>query len=133
MIHICIMYHGKRIVKIVISFINFHHFILDFGQFFGSHALCMYTCIQPCPLCCCSSSTLEELGMIVNVPYTQGKWEGPLVRDQVTLSILPDVTVPAQVACITESQGFFINSSNWQGILGLAYAKIARVSQKMHH
>ncbi|XP_064604914.1 beta-secretase 1-like [Liolophura sinensis] len=73
-----------------------------------------------------NSSTLEELGMMVNVPYTQGKWEGPLVRDQVTLSILPDITVPAQVACITDSQGFFINASNWQGILGLAYAKIAR-------
>lgn len=62
------------------------------------------------------------------VPYTQGKWEGELGTDLVTIPHGPNVTVRANIAAITESDKFFINGSNWEGILGLAYAEIARVS-----
>jgi len=64
----------------------------------------------------------------VYVPYTQGKWEGELGTDLVTIPHGPNVTVRANIAAITESDKFFINGSNWEGILGLAYAEIARVS-----
>lgn len=61
------------------------------------------------------------------VPYTQGKWEGELGTDLVSIPHGPNVTVRANIAAITESDKFFINGSNWEGILGLAYAEIARV------
>lgn len=63
------------------------------------------------------------------VPYTQGKWEGELGTDLVTIPHGPNVTVVANIAAITDSDKFFINGSNWEGILGLAYAEIARVSK----
>lgn len=63
------------------------------------------------------------------MPYTQGKWEGELGTDLVTIPHGPNVTVRANIAAITESDKFFINGSNWEGILGLAYAEIARVGQ----
>lgn len=61
------------------------------------------------------------------MPYTQGKWEGELGTDLVSIPHGPNVTVRANIAAITESDKFFINGSNWEGILGLAYAEIARV------
>lgn len=88
----------------------------------------------PCPaftlaLCHrCRSSTYRDLRKGVYVPYTQGKWEGELGTDLVTIPHGPNVTVRANIAAITESDKFFINGSNWEGILGLAYAEIARVS-----
>ena len=61
------------------------------------------------------------------MPYTQGKWAGFLAQDTVAMPGL-DTTIPdATIACITESQNFFINGSHWEGILGLGYAEIARV------
>lgn len=72
------------------------------------------------------SSTYESRGTTVEVPYTQGKWKGILGSDIVTLTDAGNITVRADLACITESSNFFINGSNWQGILGLAYADIAR-------
>lgn len=63
------------------------------------------------------------------MPYTQGKWEGELGTDLVSIPHGPNVTVRANIAAITESDKFFINGSNWEGILGLAYAEIARVSE----
>lgn len=74
------------------------------------------------------SSTYESQDITVEVPYTQGKWKGILGSDMVTLNGASNITVRANLACITESSNFFINGSNWQGILGLAYADIARVS-----
>ena len=64
------------------------------------------------------------------VPYTQGNWVGHLGHDIVTMTSLPSVSVEANIACIDSSENFFINGSNWQGILGLAYADVARVSSK---
>lgn len=77
---------------------------------------------------CSRSSTYRDLRKGVYVPYTQGKWEGELGTDLVTIPHGPSVTVRANIAAITKSDKFFINGSNWEGILGLAYAEIARVS-----
>ncbi|XP_061184875.1 beta-secretase 1-like [Saccostrea echinata] len=73
-----------------------------------------------------SSTTYKLIGISVYVPYTQGNWRGTLGSDLVTLTSLPNVTVRANIAFITESKQFFINGSNWQDILGLAYRSIAR-------
>ncbi|XP_061183759.1 beta-secretase 1-like [Saccostrea echinata] len=73
-----------------------------------------------------NSTTYKLIGTSVYVPYTQGNWRGTLGSDLVTLTSLPNVTVRANIAFITESKQFFINGSNWQGILGLAYRSIAR-------
>ncbi|KAJ1190025.1 hypothetical protein NDU88_006765 [Pleurodeles waltl] len=72
------------------------------------------------------SNTYRDLRKGVYVPYTQGKWEGDLGTDLVSIPHGPNVTVRANIAAITESDKFFINGSNWEGILGLAYAEIAR-------
>lgn len=80
-----------------------------------------------------SSSTYSLIGTSVYVPYTQGNWKGTLGSDLVTLTSLPNVTVTANIAFITESKQFFINGSNWQGILGLAYSSIARVIWIIKH
>lgn len=71
------------------------------------------------------SSTCKEIGTEVYVPYTQGNWIGILASDIVTTKSI-NVTARCNIAFITESSNFFINGSNWQGILGLAYAEIAR-------
>lgn len=95
--------------------------------------------LDPCSSCCGHatidfrlhfhrSSTYRDLRKGVYVPYTQGKWEGELGTDLVSIPHGPNVTVRANIAAITESDKFFINGSNWEGILGLAYAEIARVS-----
>lgn len=78
-----------------------------------------------------NSSTYSLIGTSVYVPYTQGNWKGTLGSDLVTLTSLPNVTVTANIAFITESTQFFINGSNWQGILGLAYSSIARPDQSV--
>ncbi|KAJ8316358.1 hypothetical protein KUTeg_006372 [Tegillarca granosa] len=72
------------------------------------------------------SSSYIEIGTEVYVPYTQGNWKGVLGTDLVTLTSLPNVQVRSNIAFITHSSNFFINGSNWQGILGLAYSQIAR-------
>ncbi|XP_074832877.1 beta-secretase 1 isoform X2 [Carettochelys insculpta] len=79
------------------------------------------------------SSTYRDLRKGVYVPYTQGKWEGELGTDLVTIPHGPNVTVRANIAAITESDKFFINGSNWEGILGLAYAEIARIIGGIDH
>lgn len=61
------------------------------------------------------------------VPYTQGRWEGELGTDLVSIPHGPNVSLRVNIAAITQSDRFFINGSNWEGILGLAYAEIARV------
>ena len=76
------------------------------------------------------SSTYRDIGKTVEVPYTEGKWSGVLGNDVVSITSLPNVTVHANIACITESEQFYINGSSWQGILGLGYANIARVRFK---
>lgn len=74
-----------------------------------------------------SSSSYRDLGRGVYVPYTQGRWEGELGTDLLSIPHGPNVSLRANIAAITQSDRFFINGSNWEGILGLAYAEIARV------
>ena len=62
------------------------------------------------------------------MPYTSGEWRGELLRDNVTLVALPDVSVVANIAGIEETSNFFLNDSLWQGILGLGFPELARVS-----
>ena len=74
------------------------------------------------------SSTYHDLNRKVYVPYTQGEWRGELGEDFATIPMShPNVSVMVNIASITYSEEFFINESNWQGILGLGYADIARV------
>lgn len=77
------------------------------------------------------SSTYRDLRKSVYVPYTQGKWEGELGTDIISIPHGPNVSVRANIAAITESDKFFINGSNWEGILGLAYAEIARPDENL--
>lgn len=74
------------------------------------------------------SSTYEKLGRSVKVPYTIGSWSGDLGEDEIRMSTFSDTAVRANIACINQAEHFFINESDWQGILGLGYAGIARVS-----
>ena len=39
----------------------------------------------------------------------------------------PNATVRVSVAAIMSSENFFINGSNWEGILGLGYSRLAKV------
>ncbi len=78
-------------------------------------------------VCVDSSSSYRDLGRSVYVPYTQGRWEGELGTDLLSIPHGPNVSLRANIASITQSDRFFINGSNWEGILGLAYAEIARV------
>ncbi|XP_063439902.1 beta-secretase 1-like [Mytilus trossulus] len=71
------------------------------------------------------SSSYKEVGTQIYVPYTQGNWKGVLATDLVKPKSL-NVSSRSNIAFITESNNFFINGSNWQGILGLAYAEISR-------
>ncbi|XP_038058272.1 beta-secretase 1-like isoform X2 [Patiria miniata] len=73
------------------------------------------------------SQTYRDLNRKVYVPYTQGEWRGELGEDVATIPTShPNISVTVNVVSITYSEEFFLNESNWQGILGLAYADIAR-------
>ncbi|KAK2881629.1 hypothetical protein Q8A67_018897 [Cirrhinus molitorella] len=77
------------------------------------------------------SLSYRDLGRSVYVPYTQGRWEGELGTDLVSIPHGPNVSLRANIAAITQSDRFFINGSNWEGILGLAYAEIARPDETL--
>lgn len=62
------------------------------------------------------------------VRYTQGNWEGELGLDLVSMPQGPNGTVVINLSAILSSEGFFLPDINWQGILGLAYPLLARVS-----
>ncbi|XP_033970465.1 beta-secretase 1 isoform X2 [Trematomus bernacchii] len=77
------------------------------------------------------SGSYRDQGRSVYVPYTQGRWEGELGTDLVSVPHGPNATLRANIAAITQSDRFFINGSNWEGILGLAYADIARPDETL--
>uniref|UniRef100_A0A8B9J9C1 Beta-secretase 1 n=1 Tax=Astyanax mexicanus TaxID=7994 RepID=A0A8B9J9C1_ASTMX len=77
------------------------------------------------------STSYKDLGRSVYVPYTQGRWEGELGTDLVSVPHGPNMSLRANIAAITQSDRFFINGSNWEGILGLAYAEIARPDETL--
>jgi len=72
------------------------------------------------------STTFVPQATEVYVPYTQGTWRGHLGKDFVFVPSLANFSVKANIACIKESENFFMNGSHWEGILGLAYSEIAR-------
>eukprot|EP00112_Aurelia_sp_Birch-Aquarium-sp1_P021149 Seg562.4 transcript_id=Seg562.4/GoldUCD/mRNA.D3Y31 product="Beta-secretase 1" protein_id=Seg562.4/GoldUCD/D3Y31 len=72
------------------------------------------------------SVTAVDLHRPVAVPYTQGNWEGELLTDLIKFIDGPNATVRVNVAAILSSENFFINGSNWEGILGLGYARLAK-------
>ncbi|XP_043191787.1 beta-secretase 1-like isoform X2 [Amphibalanus amphitrite] len=71
------------------------------------------------------STTLRPLHVSVDVPYSQGSWRGELVSDVVRLPETNAPTVRCDVALIQRSTNFYINGSEWQGIVGLAYRQLA--------
>ncbi|ELU01781.1 hypothetical protein CAPTEDRAFT_153768 [Capitella teleta] len=73
-----------------------------------------------------NSSTFSATQKQVSVPYTQGNWQGYLATDVVTIPSMNITVDDATLSCIYSSENFFINGSNWQGILGLGYSQIAR-------
>ncbi|XP_056613487.1 beta-secretase 1 isoform X1 [Triplophysa dalaica] len=77
------------------------------------------------------STSYRDLVHSVYVPYTQGRWEGELGTDLVSIPHGPNVSLRVNIAAITQSDRFFINGSNWEGILGLAYAEIARPDETL--
>ena len=72
--------------------------------------------------------TFIDLNRAVTVPYTQGNWEGELGTDLIRFIDSPNATVRVNIATIQTSENFFINGSNWEGILGLGYASLAKVT-----
>lgn len=64
----------------------------------------------------------------VSVMYTQGNWEGRLGSDMLRFIDGPNATVRVEVASILSSQQFFINGSFWEGILGLGYPRLSKVT-----
>jgi len=72
------------------------------------------------------SITAVDLHRPVAVPYTQGNWEGALLTDVIHFIDGPNATVRVNVAAILSSENFFINGSNWEGILGLGYPRLAK-------
>ena len=72
------------------------------------------------------SSTFTDLKLPVEVPYTQGNWRGVLGSDLIRFINAPNGTVRVNIATIVSSERFFINGSNWQGILGLGYAHLSK-------
>jgi len=71
--------------------------------------------------------TFTSLNRPVAVPYTQGNWQGELGTDFIRFIDAPNATVNVNVALIKNSENFFINGSNWEGILGLGYAHLSKV------
>lgn len=63
----------------------------------------------------------------VSVIYTQGSWAGRLGSDIVRFVDGPNASARVEVASILTSEQFFINGSMWEGILGLAYARLSKV------
>ena len=78
---------------------------------------------------CYSSQTFMNLSTYVHVTYTQGSWSGFLGTDAVKITSLPNLaTFHPNFVVMTVASDFFVNGSNWQGILGLAYSEIAQAS-----
>lgn len=77
---------------------------------------------------CLRSTSYQDLNRPVAVPYTQGNWEGKLGSDVLRFVEGPNATVRVNVAAILSSENFYINGSMWEGILGLGYARLSKVS-----
>eukprot|EP00117_Sycon_ciliatum_P011753 scpid61150/ scgid13092/ Beta-secretase 2; Aspartic-like protease 56 kDa; Aspartyl protease 1; Beta-site amyloid precursor protein cleaving enzyme 2; Down region aspartic protease; Memapsin-1; Membrane-associated aspartic protease 1; Theta-secretase len=72
------------------------------------------------------STSYNGAGSRVSVTYTEGYWEGDLAHDRLSISQFTPLIV--QLEAIDASQDFFVQGADWQGILGLAYASLAKPS-----
>lgn len=73
------------------------------------------------------SSTYRPKGFDVTVKYTQGSWTGFVGEDVVTIPKGFNSSFLVNIATIFESENFFLPGIRWNGILGLAYATLAKV------
>ncbi|XP_044940416.1 beta-secretase 2 isoform X2 [Mustela putorius furo] len=73
------------------------------------------------------SSTYRSKGFDVTVKYTQGSWTGFVGEDIVTIPKGFNSSFLVNIATIFESENFFLPGIKWNGILGLAYAALAKV------
>ncbi|TKC46002.1 hypothetical protein EI555_012544 [Monodon monoceros] len=73
------------------------------------------------------SSTYRPKGFDVTVKYTQGSWTGFVGEDVVTIPKGFNSSFLVNIATIFESENFFLPGIKWNGILGLAYATLAKV------
>ncbi|XP_023597911.1 beta-secretase 2 [Trichechus manatus latirostris] len=77
------------------------------------------------------SSTYRYKGFDVTVKYTQGSWTGFMGEDVVTIPKGFNSSFVVNVATIFESENFFLPGIKWNGILGLAYATLAKPSSSL--
>ncbi|KAM5281349.1 beta-secretase 2 isoform 2-T2 [Ctenodactylus gundi] len=77
------------------------------------------------------SSTYRPKGFDVTVKYTQGSWTGSVGQDVVTIPKAFNTSFLVNVATIFESENFFLPGIKWNGILGLAYATLAKPSSSL--
>ncbi|XP_023571689.1 beta-secretase 2 isoform X3 [Octodon degus] len=77
------------------------------------------------------SSTYRSKGVDVTVKYTQGSWTGFVGEDVVTIPKAFNSSFLVNVATIFESENFFLPGIKWNGILGLAYATLAKPSSSL--
>ncbi|XP_069744956.1 beta-secretase 2 [Narcine bancroftii] len=77
------------------------------------------------------STTYKPLNLEVSVRYTQGSWVGKLGMDYIAIPKGFNATVPINIATILQSEDFFLPGIKWQGILGMAYKKLAKPSSSV--
>ncbi|XP_074069949.1 beta-secretase 2 [Macrotis lagotis] len=77
------------------------------------------------------SSTYHSKNLNINVKYTQGSWTGLVGEDVVTIPKGFNSTFLVNIAIIFESEDFFLPETKWNGILGLAYATLAKPSNSL--
>ncbi|XP_022371748.1 beta-secretase 2 isoform X2 [Enhydra lutris kenyoni] len=77
------------------------------------------------------SSTYRSKGFDVTVKYTQGSWTGFVGEDVVTIPKGFNSSFLVNIATIFESENFFLPGIKWNGILGLAYAALAKPSSSL--
>ncbi|XP_020926664.1 beta-secretase 2 isoform X3 [Sus scrofa] len=77
------------------------------------------------------SSTYRPKGFDVTVKYTQGSWTGLVGEDVVTIPKGFNSSFLVNIATIFESENFFLPGIKWNGILGLAYATLAKPSSSL--
>ncbi|KAL4713153.1 hypothetical protein ACJJTC_018798 [Scirpophaga incertulas] len=78
-----------------------------------------------------NSTSFIDSGKEVQAKYSQGMWVGHLASDLIKFPSLKNVPqVTSDFAVITNSHNFFMNSSGWQGLLGLAYLPVGAWSEE---
>ncbi|KAM5150334.1 beta-secretase 2-like [Callospermophilus lateralis] len=77
------------------------------------------------------SSTYRFKGFEVTVKYTQGSWTGFMGEDVVTIPKGFNSSFLVNIATIFKSENFFLPGIKWNGILGLAYATLAKPSSSL--